>query len=75
LCVLININHNSAQKKIIIIIIKITTVTKYINKEGNRYEERIVTSTVFNGGSSYQQFNSLNDAQFRGTLLLIINDV
>lgn len=59
--------HNFAQNNL-----KITTVTKYINREGNRYEDRIVTSTVFNGGKSHQQFNSLNDAEFRGTLLILI---
>jgi hypothetical protein len=65
MCVFLLISiHNSAQNNL-----KITTVTKYINREGNRYEDRIVTSTVFNGPKSQQQFNSLNDAQFRGTLI------
>lgn len=47
---------------------KITTVTKYTNRIGNRHDDTLVTSTVFNSKASQKQFNSLNDAQFRGTL-------
>lgn len=46
---------------------QITTVTKYTNQDGNRLDERIVTSTIFGGRDSQRRFNNLTDAQFRGT--------
>lgn len=47
---------------------QITTVTKITNYDGNRLDERIVTSTVFGDKQSLQHFNNLTDAQFRGTV-------
>lgn len=46
---------------------QVTTVTKFTNQDGNRLNERIVTSTVFGGKDSQSRFNNLTDAQFRGT--------
>lgn len=47
---------------------QITTVTKFTNNDGSHLSERIVTSTVFGGKNSQQQFNNLTDAQFKGTV-------
>ena len=41
-------------------------MTKYTNRDGNRLDEQIVTSTVFQGTSSQQQFNNLTDTQYKG---------